>query len=161
VVTARAIAKAVPVTIPAVGTAEPLQTVEIRAQVTGQLSQIHFREGQDVRKGAPLFTLDARPFEAALQQAQAVLARDSAQFKNAQSQRARYEDLFKRGLIPRDRGDPRCRSGADRKRQTEPPVHAYPCADLRANRRARRARGGSGPSERHHTAGGDQPGRAD
>ena len=64
VVTARAMAKAVPVTIPAVGTAEPLQTVEIRAQVTGQLSQIHFREGQDVRKGAPLFTLDARPFEA-------------------------------------------------------------------------------------------------
>jgi membrane fusion protein, multidrug efflux system len=102
VVTARAVSKAVPVTIPAVGTAEPLQTVEIRAQVTGQLSQIHFREGQDVRKGAPLFTLDARPFEAALQQAQAVLARDSAQFKNAQSQRARYEDLFKRGLIPRD-----------------------------------------------------------
>jgi membrane fusion protein, multidrug efflux system len=101
-VTARAVSKAVPVTIPAVGTAEPLQTVEIRAQVTGQLSQIHFREGQDVRKGTPLFTLDARPFEAALQQAQAVLARDSAQAKNAQSQRARYEDLFKRGLIPRD-----------------------------------------------------------
>src|SRR5215213_9065283 len=102
VVTARAVSKAVPVTIPAVGTAEPLQTVEIRAQVTGQLSRIHFREGQDVRKGTPLFTLDARPFEATLQQAQAVLARDSAQSKNAQSQRARYEDLFKRGLIPRD-----------------------------------------------------------
>ena len=55
-----------------------------------------------MRKGAPLFTLDARPFEAALQQAQAVLARDTAQAKNAQSQRTRYEDLFKRGLIPRD-----------------------------------------------------------
>jgi multidrug efflux system membrane fusion protein len=90
------------VTIPAVGTAEPLATVEIRAQVTGQLSEVHFREGQDVQKGAPLFTLDARPFQAALQQAQAVLARDSAQAKNAQSQRARYEDLFNRGLIPRD-----------------------------------------------------------
>jgi multidrug efflux system membrane fusion protein len=102
VVTARAVSKAVPVTIPAVGTAEPLATVEIRSQVTGQLSEVHFREGQDVRKGAPLFTLDARPFQAALQQAQAVLARDSAQAKNAQSQRARYEDLFNRGLIPRD-----------------------------------------------------------
>jgi multidrug efflux system membrane fusion protein len=90
------------VTIPAVVTAEPLATVEIRAQVTGQLSEVHFREGQDVQKGAPLFTLDARPFQAALQQAQAVLARDSAQAKNAQSQRARYEDLFNRGLIPRD-----------------------------------------------------------
>jgi multidrug efflux system membrane fusion protein len=76
--------------------------VQIRAQVTGQLSAIHFTEGQDVRKGAPLFTLDARPFEAALQQAQAVLARDTAQAKNAQSQRTRAEDLFNRGLIPRD-----------------------------------------------------------
>jgi multidrug efflux system membrane fusion protein len=92
----------VPVIIPAVGTAEPVATVQIRAQVTGQLSAIHFTEGQDVKKGAPLFTLDARPFEAALQQAEAVLARDTAQAKNAQSQRVRYEDLFKRGLIPRD-----------------------------------------------------------
>ncbi len=102
VVTAHAVSKAVPVTIPAVGTAEPLATVQIRAQVTGQLSAIHFVEGQDVKKGAPLFTLDARPFEAALQQAQAVLARDTAQAKNAQAQRARYDDLFKRGLIARD-----------------------------------------------------------
>jgi multidrug efflux system membrane fusion protein len=94
--------EAVPVTIPAVGTAEPLATVQIRAQVTGQLSAINFSEGQDVKQGAPLFTLDARPFEAALQQAQAVLARDTAQAKNAQSQKARYEDLFNRGLIARD-----------------------------------------------------------
>jgi multidrug efflux system membrane fusion protein len=102
VVTAHAVAKAVPVTIPAVGTAEPIATVQVRSQVTGQLSQIHFREGQDVRKGEPLFTLDARPFQAALQQAQAVLARDTAQAKNAQAQRARYQDLFDRGLIARD-----------------------------------------------------------
>ena len=102
VVTARSSVKAIPVTIPGVGTAEPLATVQIRSQVTGQLGAIHFREGQDVRKGDPLFTLDARPFQAALEQAQAVLARDTAQAKNAQSQRLRYEDLFKRGLIPRD-----------------------------------------------------------
>src|SRR4051812_23727751 len=102
VVTTHAVAKPVPVTVPAVGTAEPVATVQIRAQVTGQLSAIHFTEGQEVKKGAPLFTLDARPFEAALQQAEAVLARDTAQAKNAQSQRTRYEDLFKRGLIPRD-----------------------------------------------------------
>jgi multidrug efflux system membrane fusion protein len=101
-VTTHVVAKPVPVTIPAVGTAEPVSTVQIRAQVTGQLSAIHFTEGQEVKQGAPLFTLDARPFEAALQQAEAVLARDTAQAKNAQSQRTRYEDLFKRGLIPRD-----------------------------------------------------------
>jgi multidrug efflux system membrane fusion protein len=102
VVTARVQAKSVPVTIPAVGTAEPLSTVQIRAQVTGQLSAVHFAEGQEVKKGQLLFTIDPRPFEAALAQAQAVLARDTATQQNAAQQSARYEDLFKRGLIPRD-----------------------------------------------------------
>jgi multidrug efflux system membrane fusion protein len=89
-------------TLPAVGAGEALSTVQIRAQVTGQLSQIHFAEGQDVKKGQLLFTIDPRPFETALAQAQAVLARDTATANNAQSQRARSEDLYKRGLIPRD-----------------------------------------------------------
>jgi multidrug efflux system membrane fusion protein len=102
VVTSRAQTKAIPVTIPAVGTAEALATVQVRAQVTGQLSGIHFAEGQEVRKGQLLFTLDARPFQAALEQAQAVLARDTATAKNSLSQQARFEDLYKRGLIPRD-----------------------------------------------------------
>jgi multidrug efflux system membrane fusion protein len=91
-----------PVTIPAVGTVEALSTVQLRAQVTGQLSAIHFSEGQDVAKGQKLFSLDARPFQAALQQAEAVLARDTATAQNAQSQKARSDDLFKRGLIARD-----------------------------------------------------------
>jgi membrane fusion protein, multidrug efflux system len=94
--------KAVPVTIPAVGTAEAISTVQIRAQVTGQLSQVHFAEGQEVKKGDPLFSLDSRPFDAALQQAVAVLARDTATANNAAAQNSRYEDLYKRGLIPRD-----------------------------------------------------------
>lgn len=102
VVTGRAQTKAIPVTIPAVGTAEPLATNQVRSQVTGQLSAIHFREGQEVRKGQVLFTIDPRPFQAALEQAQAVLARDTATAKNSQAQQARYEDLYKRGLIPRD-----------------------------------------------------------
>jgi len=102
VVTARVQTKSVPVTIPAVGTAEALSTVQIRAQVTGQLSAINFSEGEDVRKGQLLFSLDARPFQAALQQAEAVLARDTATQKNAEQQSARYEDLYKRGLLPRD-----------------------------------------------------------
>jgi membrane fusion protein, multidrug efflux system len=102
VVTAKAVAKTVPLTLPAVGAGEALSTVQIRAQVTGQLSQIHFQEGQEVRKGQLLFTIDPRPFETALAQAQAVLARDTATANNAQSQRVRSEDLYKRGLIPRD-----------------------------------------------------------
>jgi membrane fusion protein, multidrug efflux system len=102
VLTAKAEAKSVALTLPAVGAGEALSTVQIRAQVTGQLSQIHFAEGQEVKKGQLLFTIDPRPFETALAQAQAVLARDTATANNAQSQRARYEDLYKRGLIPRD-----------------------------------------------------------
>ena len=102
VVTAKVQTKSVPVDIPAVGTAEAMTTVQVRAQITGQLSQVHFTEGQDVKKGQLLFTIDPRPFEAALQQAQAVLARDTATANNAEQQRTRYEDLYKRGLIPRD-----------------------------------------------------------
>lgn len=102
VVTAKVQTKSVPVTIPAVGTAEALASVQIRAQVTGQLSTVHFAEGQNVKKGQLLFTIDQRPFQAAVQQAEAVLARDTATAKNAEQQHTRYEDLYKRGLIPRD-----------------------------------------------------------
>lgn len=91
-----------PVTLPAVGTVEAISSVQIRAQVTGQLSAIHFAEGQEVEKGQPLFTLDPRSFEATLQQAEAVLARDGATLQNAQAQQARSENLFQRGLIARD-----------------------------------------------------------
>jgi multidrug efflux system membrane fusion protein len=91
-----------PVTLPAVGTVEAINSVQIRAQVTGQLSAIHFAEGQNVRKGQPLFSLDPRPFQAALQQAEAVLARDTATLRNAVDQQGRVESLFKRGLLPRD-----------------------------------------------------------
>jgi multidrug efflux system membrane fusion protein len=102
VTTAAVVKKSIPVTIPAVGTAEALQTVQVRAQVTGQLSDVHFSEGQEVTKGQELFTLDPRPFQAALAQAQAVLTRDTATANNAARQRANYEDLYKRQLISRD-----------------------------------------------------------
>jgi membrane fusion protein, multidrug efflux system len=102
VTTTHVVARAVAVTIPAVGTVEALSSVPIRAQVTGQLSEVHFLEGQEVSKGEPLFTIDPRPFELALQQAQAVLARDTATAKNQQSELTRYQDLYKQGLIARD-----------------------------------------------------------
>ncbi|PYR74888.1 MAG: efflux RND transporter periplasmic adaptor subunit [Acidobacteria bacterium] len=102
VVTVKVEQKAVPVNIPAVGTVEAASTVQVRAQVTGQLSAVHFAEGQDVRKGQPLFGIDPRPFQTVLAQAEAVLARDTATARNQAAQQARYEDLYKRGLIPRD-----------------------------------------------------------
>lgn len=102
VVTSRVEQKPMPVTLPAVGTVEAISSVQIRAQVTGQLSAIHFAEGQSVQKGQPLFTLDPRPFQATLQQAEAVLARDTATLQNAQAQQGRAQNLFQRGLIPRE-----------------------------------------------------------
>jgi len=105
VTTALVQSKAIPVTIPSVGTAEAQQTVQVRAQVTGELSAVHFVEGQEVTKGQELFTIDPRSFQAALSQAQAVLARDTATATNAQAQRTRYEDLYKRQLISRDQYD--------------------------------------------------------
>ena len=105
VVTAKAVRKSVPLTVPAVGTVEAIAGIQIRAQVTGQLTAVHFREGLDVKQGDPLFSLDARPFKAALAQAEAALARDTATLHNLEGQQARAETLFQRGLIPKDQFD--------------------------------------------------------
>jgi membrane fusion protein, multidrug efflux system len=102
VVTAAAVRKDMPVTVPAVGTVEALSSVDIRSQVTGQLTAIHFTEGQDVQQGEPLFSLDSRQLKTSLLQAQASLARDAATLSNLQGQQARNETLFKRGLISKD-----------------------------------------------------------
>jgi multidrug efflux system membrane fusion protein len=102
VVTAAAVERSVPVTVTAVGTAEAISTNQVRSQVNGRVAQIHFAEGQDVEAGQPLFTIDPQPFQVALDQATAVLARDTAQATNAQAQVERFENLYKRGLIPRD-----------------------------------------------------------
>jgi len=102
VTTASAVEKAVPVTLNAVGSAEAISTVQVRSQVSGRLSEVHFSEGQEVQAGQPLFTIDPQPFQVALDQATAILQRDTAQAGNAQSQAERYKNLFDRGLIPRD-----------------------------------------------------------
>ncbi len=102
VVTTHAVVRSVPVTIPAVGTVEAVSTVRIQSQVTGQLTAIGFTEGGEVRTGQLLFTIDPRPFRAAVAQAQAALARDTATNSNQQAQQTRYADLFGKGLLPRD-----------------------------------------------------------
>ena len=100
--TAAVVRKTMPVDVAAVGTAEAISTVQIRAQATGQLGEIDFAEGQDVTRGQLLFVLDPRPFDLALKQAEAVLARDTAQAANAKLEVARYTALLDRGLIPRE-----------------------------------------------------------
>ena len=116
----RSSAKAVPVTIPSVGAAEAAQTVQIRAQVTGQLSAVNFSEGQEVKKGDPLFTIDPRPFEAVVAQAEAVLSRDTATATNQAAQRARYEDLYKRSCCRATSTKRRWRPANRRRRRSRP-----------------------------------------
>jgi membrane fusion protein, multidrug efflux system len=89
VVTAKVVERDVPVDLAAIGNVEAYTTISVRSQVTGQLREASFHEGDIVKKGALLFTIDPRPFEAALQQAQANLVRDQALLSQAEAQLAR------------------------------------------------------------------------
>ena len=97
--------KTVSDTIRAIGRVEAFSTVDVKAQVNGQVMQVHFRQGQDVKQGNLLFTIDPRPFEAALNQAEANLAKDRAQFKQAEADRQRYGFLLKQGVESRQQYD--------------------------------------------------------
>jgi multidrug efflux system membrane fusion protein len=93
VLAAAAERRAVPFTIEANGTVEPLQTVAIESQVTGYLLRVGFKEGDEVSPGQVLFEIDPAPYRAALQQAQAVLARDQAQLVANRQDAQRYRAL--------------------------------------------------------------------
>lgn len=92
----------VPVQVRAVGTVEASATVAVRPQVDGQLARVHFTEGARVRRGDLLFTIDPRPFEAALRQAEGSLARTEAEANNARVEFERRERLFLEGFISRN-----------------------------------------------------------
>src|SRR5271170_4129669 len=102
VVVAKAVRKSVPINLTAIGSAESFTNVSIKAQVNAVLEQVHIKEGQFVKKGDLLFTLDARPFEAALAQAQATLARDKAQAELNRVQAERYAALYKAGVAAKE-----------------------------------------------------------
>ncbi|MEA2325419.1 MAG: rane fusion protein multidrug efflux system [Thermoanaerobaculia bacterium] len=95
--------KDMPVRISAVGIVQPLQSVAIRALVAGQLTRVWFREGDAVHRGQLLFSIDPHPYQAALRQAQAILARDEALLRNAEAERVRYASLG--GLVSREQYD--------------------------------------------------------
>ena len=105
VTVASVVQKSVPVEMTGIGTVEPFSTVSIRVQVTGTIQNVHFKEGQDVKKGDLLFTIDPRPFEAALKQAQAVLAKDMSILENAREQARRYAELVKKEYVSREQYD--------------------------------------------------------
>ena len=97
--------RTMPVELQAIGNVEAISTVSIKAQISGQLMRVHFKEGDFVKKGQLLFTIDRAPFEAALRQAEGTLARDEAQALNSKLDAERYQGLGKQGVASRQQVD--------------------------------------------------------
>ncbi len=92
----------IPVRIQAIGNVEAYSTVALKARVDGQIVGVNFKEGQEVRKGAVLFKIDSRPFEATLRQAEANLMRDTAQKEQTRSQERRYQELLQKNFVSKE-----------------------------------------------------------
>jgi multidrug efflux system membrane fusion protein len=91
--------KDMPVQVRSIGKVEPSATVSLKSRITGQLLSVHFTEGAMVRQGDLLFTIDPRPYELALREAQAKLARDQALAKKAEDDLKRYRELSQRQVV--------------------------------------------------------------
>lgn len=105
VTTAVAVRQSLPVELRATGHSEALLNVEIRSQVTGVLKTVHFQEGQEVKAGELLFTIDPRPFAAELAKAEAVLAKDRADLANARRDQGRYQPAAAKGIVSQEQAD--------------------------------------------------------
>jgi multidrug efflux system membrane fusion protein len=105
-------AKSVPLTTRAIGNVEAYSTVAIRALVAGELTKIHFKQGQEVKKGDLLFTIDPRPLQAAYDQAVGTLAKDKSTLANARALEVRYAKLFNEGIASKEDWD-QYRTSAD------------------------------------------------
>jgi len=94
-----------PYIVAANGVVEPLASVAIQSQVGGMLTRVHFQEGDEVRAGQVLFSIDARPYDAALKQAQAMLTRDIAQAEAAKRDAERFAALVAKDYVTRSQAD--------------------------------------------------------
>ncbi len=101
----RAVKKTVPIQLNAIGNVQSYAKVQIKARVEGELTAVHFREGQEVQQGDLLFAIDPAPFQARLQQARANLARDRARLLNAKRQVERYASVAKKGYVSAEQYD--------------------------------------------------------
>lgn len=97
--------KDTPVTVNSIGRVLPLATVTVKPQVGGKIAEVHFEEGQQVKKDDLLFVIDKRPSEIALQQAQAMLEQARASAANAGRQSSRYNSLNRAGSVAKEEVD--------------------------------------------------------
>src|SRR6185312_9803838 len=88
-----------PVYLDGLGSVQAFNTVTIKTRIDGEVTQVAFREGQDVKKGELLIVIDPRPYQVALEQAQATLYRDQSQLTIAKRNVERYSELFKEGVV--------------------------------------------------------------
>lgn len=102
---AQAIRRDVPVEVNAIGNVEAYSSVSIKSRIGGELLKVHFQEGQEVSKGDLLFTIDPRPYEAALAEAKARLAKDVALLKKAQQDAQRYASLIQKQVVSQEQYD--------------------------------------------------------
>jgi multidrug efflux system membrane fusion protein len=105
VTAAAVVEKTMPLSFRAIGTVEAVETVAVKARIGGELIQVRFREGAVVSRGDVLFVIDPRPYQAALEQAEAVLARDQALLAKAEADIARYADLVRQEYVTREQYD--------------------------------------------------------
>jgi membrane fusion protein, multidrug efflux system len=119
VTVAQAQMRDIPIQVRQIGSVEPVAVIAVKAQISGELNQVFFKEGEEVKKGQELFEIDPRPYQQALDQAQAALqkdialvsqadanlARDRAQAANAQAQAKRYAGLAADGVISKDQNE--------------------------------------------------------
>jgi membrane fusion protein, multidrug efflux system len=113
VTVAPAALQTVPLQVQAVGSVEPYATVQVKSQIAGEIRRVHFTEGTDIKKDDLLFEIDPRPYQEALRQAEAALARDNAlyrqaeanlardraQLKFAEADAGRYQELVNSGVV--------------------------------------------------------------
>ncbi|HKT50006.1 MAG TPA: efflux RND transporter periplasmic adaptor subunit, partial [Candidatus Angelobacter sp.] len=102
---ATVVSRTMPVEVQAIGNVETISAVTIKPQISGQLVGVHFKEGDFVKKGQLLFTIDKAPFEAALRQAEGMLAHDEAQAVNSKLDAERYQGLGHEGVVSKQQVD--------------------------------------------------------
>src|ERR1700757_2105142 len=98
-------ARDVPYYVEGLGTVQAFNAVTVKSRVDGQIMQVGFTEGQEVKPGDPLFAIDPRPFQAALEQAQANKQKDEAQLASAKADLERYQRLVNNGYQTRQAYD--------------------------------------------------------
>src|SRR5215469_9015239 len=98
-------AQDVPVYVEGLGTIQAFNMVAVKTRIDGQITDVMFKEGQEVKAGDPLFQIDQRPLKTALEQAQANKEKDEAQLKSAQLDLDRYAKLLPSGFQTRQQYD--------------------------------------------------------